>query len=140
MSLKVLDTDTLTLLRHGHREVSRRALVQPPGSVATTAITVEEQVSGWYAMLRKAKSEEALAEAYEQLCHTVRAVSQFPLLTFSIPAIREFERLKRMQLGVKAKDLRIAAIVLIHGEILVTRNIVDFSRIPGLVIENWADD
>ena len=48
MNRYVLDTDTLTLLREGQRLVSERALAQPVGSVVTSVITVDEQISGWY--------------------------------------------------------------------------------------------
>lgn len=43
-----------------------------------------------------------------------------------------------MRLGVGNMGLRIAATVLEVGGILVTRNTRDFSRIPGLPLEDWS--
>ena len=34
-------------------------------------------------------------------------------------------------------DLQIAAICLLHGLTLVTSNVREFSRVPGLLIEDW---
>src|SRR5690349_905405 len=71
----VLDTDTFTLLRQGHPEVCRRVALHPQDELALTVITVEEQLSGWYSLLRKAKRPEHVALAYEQLAAAPHALA-----------------------------------------------------------------
>ncbi len=36
-------------------------------------------------------------------------------------------------------DLKIACIAITHDATLLTRNTVDFARVPGLHFENWLD-
>jgi hypothetical protein len=48
MNLYVLDTDTLVLYEDDHDKVRRRVMLCACDELATTAITVEEQLSGWY--------------------------------------------------------------------------------------------
>ena len=139
MSRFILDTDTITLLKQGHARVSDRTLSQPVGSVVTSVITVDEQLSGWYTAVRKAKSPQLLSDGYAELAETVGYLGHFSILGFSISAIQEFERLRRLKLGVSGNDLRVAAIALVNDDIVVTRNVADFGRVPGVRIENWAD-
>jgi len=35
-------------------------------------------------------------------------------------------------------DLKIAAIVLARNATLLTRNLADFRKVPGLKVENWT--
>ncbi len=106
--------------------------------MAITAITVEEQCSGWYALLRKATQPDRLARAYQRLADTIPFLAQFAILGFPESAQRRFDRLAALKLGVRKMDLRIAAIALEHGAIVATRNLRDFQRVPGLVVEDWS--
>ena len=139
MNRFILDTDTMTLLRQGHSRVSDRTLSQPVGSVITSVITVDEQLSGWYTALRQAKSPQLLSDCYAELAETVNYLGHFLIVNFSLAAITEFDRLRRLKLGIKGNDLRIAAIALVNNDVIVSRNRSDFDRIPGVRVENWAD-
>jgi tRNA(fMet)-specific endonuclease VapC len=99
---------------------------------------VEEQLSGWYTLLRRAKTAEHVARAYQRLADSVQLLGRFCVLSFTPPSIVRFERLKQQKLGVKHMDLRIAAIVLEHAGTLVTRNLRDFQPVPELMIEDWS--
>ncbi len=138
MSLYVLDTDMLTLVTEGHPEVSRRFLQQRPEDLAITVLTVEEQLSGWYTELRRAKRPDRLARAYRRLAETVRFLSRLQILIYHEGAMQRFESLRKQKVKIGRMDLRIAATVLEHRSILVTRNTCDFKQVPGLQLEDWS--
>ena len=140
MSLFVLDTDTVVLFQQGNEQVCRRVLSVPIEQLAVTVITVEEQLSGWYTLLRRVKNAEDLARAYQRLADTVALLSRFRILSFTVPAISRFEDLKRQKLGVKHMDLRIAAIALENSGVLVTRNLRDFQPVSHLAVEDWCGE
>ena len=135
----VLDTDIRVLFQEGHPVVCQRVLAHGIDKLATPVITVEEQLSGWYTLLRRAKSPQQLARAYQRLADNVQLLSRFQIFSFTEPSIARFEQLTTLKLGVKHMDLRIAAITLEHGGTLVTRNAVDFESISDLTIEDWSE-
>ena len=138
MSLSILDTDSLSLFRQGQESIVRRMSQSVPGELAITVITVEEQLSGWYTLLRRAKSDTDLARTYQRLADTVKLLAEFPILLYNEAAIARYEQLRTMKLNVGGMDLRIAAIALEHSGTVITRNLADFQRIPGLFCEDWT--
>jgi tRNA(fMet)-specific endonuclease VapC len=139
MSLYVLDTDVASLYQAGHEVVTRRILDHARGELTITIISVEEQLSGWYTLLRKAKAPADLAFVYDSMTRAIGSLARLTILSFTEPAIERYLALRAMKLNLGSMDLRIAAIVLEHGAILVTRNSKDFLCVPGLSIENWAE-
>ena len=134
----VFDTDMLTLYEEGHPRVVGRVAAHPPQELATTVISVEEQLSGWFTMLRQVKSREALARVYRRFAETVAFLGRRPILSFTEEVMARFETLRGLKLNIGSMDLRIAAIVLEERAVLVTRNARDFRRVPGLAIEDWS--
>jgi tRNA(fMet)-specific endonuclease VapC len=66
----VLDTDHVSLFQRNDPHVSARALATPPQELATTVITVEEQLRGRLDRLRRARSDEDVVRAYSNLLAT----------------------------------------------------------------------
>jgi tRNA(fMet)-specific endonuclease VapC len=136
----VLDTDILSLFQVGHDAVVRRVLGASADELSITVITAEETLSGWYTLVRRAKDNRRLALAYEHLAKAVVMLGTFRILTLTEAAAAKADGWQRLKLGVTKLDLRIAAIALEHQAVLVTRNRRDFERVPGLQLQNWADD
>lgn len=138
MTVYLVDTDILSLYQRGDATVCQRVLSHNASELSVSVITVEEQLSGWYTLLRRAKGRDRLAHVYDNLARNVRTLAALQILSFTRPAIDRYEELKRLKLGVRATDLRIAAIALENGAVLVTRNVRDFRHIPGLKLEDWT--
>ena len=138
-SLYILDTDSLSLYARGNEILITRCKTFSPKGLFITVITVEEQVSGWYDLIRRAKNAEQLERGYLHLSESIEMFSDFSILPFTRPAIERYENLKSLKLGVGKMDMRIAAIVLENNATLVTRNRRDFERIPALQIEDWTE-
>ncbi|MGH7595754.1 MAG: type II toxin-antitoxin system VapC family toxin [bacterium] len=136
--LRILDTDTLSLIQRRNQVVMNRLESLPTPQVATTIVTVEEQMRGWVAKIKKEKRLERLIPIYESFQTVVLAYSQVPILPFDDKAAYHFQKLRYLQTRLGLRDLRIAAIALACDGILVTANVRHFRQIPGLTIEDWT--
>jgi tRNA(fMet)-specific endonuclease VapC len=108
----VLDTDILTLYERGHPAVVQNCTAHAPATVAITIISVEEQFSGWYTRLRRAKTPDELAHIYERFTTFATFISRLSICSFTDAAIRRYEQLKALKLKIGKRDQRIAAITL----------------------------
>src|SRR5580704_6089233 len=137
MSARYLfDTDTLSLYFQQHPILIQRILRHLHDEIAVTAITIEEVLTGWYTALRRARKPEQVVTAYERLTATMRDLRNWDIVTFGAGAMTRYERLKALRLNVRKQDARIGAIGLDWGAVIVTRNLQDFQRIPGLLCED----
>ena len=138
MTRFVLDTDTLTLFERLHPAVVRGVVLHLTDEILVTSITVEEQLGGWFAVLRSARTPQQVESAHIRMAATVRTLASWDILPFTAPAVARFQALLRQRLNVGGNDLRIAAIALEAGAVVVTRNRRDFGRVPGLICEDWS--
>ena len=72
------------------------------------------------------------------MAENVAYLGRWSILPFTEAAIDRSARLRALKLNIGKMDLAIAAIVLEHGGVLVTRNTRDFRRVPELALEAWS--
>jgi tRNA(fMet)-specific endonuclease VapC len=137
-SVYVLDSDIFSLYRRGHPKLDERIDSYPLESLAITVVTVEEELAGWYSLLRQARKPDEEVRAYERLAESIPILARWRIIPMSHAALARYETLKRMNLNVRKMDLRIAAIVLEMGATLISRNLRDFRRVPNLGVEDWS--
>jgi tRNA(fMet)-specific endonuclease VapC len=73
---------------------------------------------------------------YALLRRTLADIARFPIVDYDQPAEDQLQRLQAVRIGMQ--DRKIAATALANRLIVVTANRRDFSRVPGLVIEDWS--
>lgn len=61
-----------------------------------------------------------------------------PIVLFDKAAATVFDGLQSQRIQLATMDLRIAAIALSGGLILLTRNSQDFGKVPALKMEDWT--
>src|SRR6266404_461442 len=140
MKLYVLDTDLCGFAQQEHPKILQRfQRLAADDEVVTSIVTVGEDISGWLPACRRARDGSARAKAYERLQRGLDFYRDKDCLPFDEVAAALFDQFRAQKIRVGTNDLAIAAITLSVGGILVTRNIIDFQKIPDLVLEDWTE-
>ena len=137
----VLDTDHASLLgrpdgRAAVRLVANLDARSQGNRVVTTIVTFEEQARGWLAY--GARGVEAEVEAYGRLFELVEFYRRMPIIPFDGESAIRYQQLRSLKLGVGAMDLKIAAVALVNSATLLSRNLRNFRKVPGLAVEDWS--
>jgi tRNA(fMet)-specific endonuclease VapC len=130
----VFDTDVMSLVLRKQPPVHliRRLATVPPREQFTTAITLGEIVYGAARVKRPGileRAREAILSSLVVLPFDAQAAERYGVLRAA---------LERLGTPLAEPDLRIAAIALEHGFILVTGKARHFTRVPDLVVEDWT--
>lgn len=135
----VLDTDHLAELDRGSAAGDRlfRRLDAVDDDVVTTIISAEEQLRGWLSQINRLRDPMRQVEAYRRLQGRLDFFASWTLLPWDEPAAGRFERMRREGVTIGTMDLKIACITMVQGGKLLSRNLRDFERVPGLTVESW---
>lgn len=138
----LLDTDHVNILQsRGPRAavLTGRMGASYDQDFRVTAITLEEQMRGWLALIHRLNNVQKQIPANERLVGLVDFFARWHIVPFDQGAADVFARLREQRVRIGIMDLKIAATALANGAILLSANLRDFDQVPGLHVENWLD-
>ena len=135
----VLDTDHFSVLLQGKTPgqnlQARLAAATEP--LAISIISIEEMMRGWLAYIHGKRDPHDQIIGYQRLQEFLATLRNWQILPWDAAAADQLLQLRSLKLRVATMDLKIAAIALIHGATVLTRNEVDFQQIPNLDTDDW---
>lgn len=136
----VLDTDIFSLYLTGHPAVGSRLRSVPVAERAVSAVTVAELAQGWLAQVSRHSAEggPALWHAYGRLAQLPLELAGIAILPYAAEEEARFVAWRRAGIRIGTNDLRIAAVAVCAGGMVITRNEADFGRVPGLATQDWS--
>lgn len=128
----MLDTNIcIYLIKQQPPTVLERFLSQSVGEIGTSSITVAELAYGVSKSRHVSKNRHAL----EQFLASLEIAPFDQAAAWSYGRLREQLEAKGIPIG--SMDMLIAAHALSLGVRLVSNNLREFRRVPGLRLENW---
>jgi tRNA(fMet)-specific endonuclease VapC len=128
----LLDTNVwIDYLKHPSSAIHAKLTALQPQDVVTCAIVRSELLHG----------AAKYGNSARRVAVVNRTLAPFQSLPFDDEDAVEYARIRHELetdgVVIGPYDLQIAAICIRHGLILVTSNVGEFSRVQGLVVENW---
>ena len=127
----MLDTDVSSFVIRGTNAKLNRKVASKCGALCMSAITYHELLYG--ARMRDSKRLESVIEALVEMVPVVEFSAEAALRAGEIRSV-----LDKAGKTIGVMDALIAANAITEDCTLVTNNVSHFSRIPGLLFENWA--
>jgi len=129
----VLDTNTVLDYFRGKGNVAANLLATPPSEIALPAIAAYET---WVGVLGSQNAKRRQAQ-FEHFLAVVGVLAFDSAISRRAAELRQ--ALERRGEPIGPLDTLIAATALAHNATLVTRNVREFGRVPGLNVANWFD-
>lgn len=139
--MSLLDTDHISLIDRAGDEgqrIIRRLAGLPEEEVAVSVVSYEEQTRGLLAQVARIRAVDQQVAWYERMERLLHFYSAMPLVSFDSLVVNQFQTLWVQRIRIGTMDLKIAATALAHNATLLTRNTQDFSKVPGLLVEDWS--
>ncbi len=139
--LYLLDTDHVSLIQRNNSEgqlIQARLQNIAPDDYGVSIVTYMEQIDGRLVKINGAKTEAAQVNGFRLLHENLRFYKTIAVWDFTPKAATVYSFLRSQLRQVGTQDLRIASIGLANDAVVLTRNVRDFSKVPGLTVEDWT--
>ena len=130
----MLDTNVCIAIMKGHQSVQAKVSQIPLTAIGISGIVLAELAYGVQKSAHRSHNEKALTD-FCAMCQVFDWPSDAARTYGAVRA--DLEARGRV---IGANDLLIAAHAKYVDAVLVTRNVREFQRIPGLLLEDWVSD
>lgn len=127
----LLDTNIVIYVIKRRPPEVRETFNQHHGRMAISAITLAELIHG----AEKSEYASRNLDVVEDFCSRLSVLAYPPEAAYHYGSIRA--ELERQGRPIGVNDLHIAAHARSCGLTVVTNNLAEFERVPGLLRENW---
>jgi tRNA(fMet)-specific endonuclease VapC len=139
----LVDTDHLSVLTDrravGHSILTARLQASGESPFATPVVSVEEQCRGWLSQINRVHDVHKQILPYERFAKLFSFLRDWQINLFNEAAADEFKRLRKERIRIGTRDLKIACTALVQNALLLSRNLRDSRRVPGLRVESWLE-
>ena len=139
----LLDTDHVNVLKYPEHprfvSLTTQLNTSADQDIATTVITLEEQMRGWLAWMNRVQDVHRQVLAYQELLRLCDFFARWHVVPFDAAAASTWQGLRAQRIRIGTMDLKIAAIVLVHDALLLSANLRDFRQVPNLRVADWIN-
>ncbi len=138
----LLDTDHLVIMQRNAQpeadRLRRRMKQFNQTDFSVSVVSIHEQMLGANKYISQARTRASVIRGYQMIETALLDYNQFHILPFDEPAAIKFDELRQLGVRIGTMDLRIASIALSHECTVLTRNGVDFDKVPDLQVDDWT--
>ena len=137
--MSAFDTDILSGILYANPVYTARLAAIPQADRVLPVVALEEVLRGRLNSIRRAQAANSRItpdRAYFMFQAACEDTRPYRILPYTAAADTFFKQW-RTKIRIGTQDLRIAAICLVHGARLITRNARDYALVPSLNLEIW---
>lgn len=138
----ILDTDHLSIIDRRQPPFFDNILARQHRVASSddfvTLVSIHEQMMGANAFLSRSLSAAKVVRGYQMMEAALVQFERYNILPFDEPTALKLEQLRQQKVRFGTMDLRIASIALSHDFTVVTRNTVDYEKVPDLKVADWT--